>query len=84
MPHGQNAREFAQMTGAGITPIDAIRSATIVAARVLGLESDIGTIEPGRNADIIAVDGNPLRDIGAMARVVFVMKDGRVARQPAR
>ena len=83
LPHGQNAREFAAMTEAGIRPVDAIRSATIVAAKALGLDNDVGTIDAGRNADIIAVDGDPLRDINALSRVVFVMHNGRViTREP--
>jgi imidazolonepropionase-like amidohydrolase len=82
LPHGQNATEFAALTAAGISPVDAIRSATTTAARAFALEKDIGTLEPGSVADVIAVDGNPLVDIQAMSRVVFVMHNGRIVRQP--
>lgn len=75
-PHGENAREFAVYVRMGMTTVDAIRSATIVAADVLGV-SDRGVIEPGRLADLIAVPGDPLRDITATERVSWVMVGGR-------
>jgi imidazolonepropionase-like amidohydrolase len=77
-PHGENAREFALMVEGGMSPMDAIRSATSVAARFLGIDDRLGTIEPGKLADIIAVDGDPLADIGRMSAVHFVMKEGVV------
>jgi CubicO group peptidase (beta-lactamase class C family)/imidazolonepropionase-like amidohydrolase len=83
LPHGQNAREFAAMVDAGVPVVEAIRAATINAARTLGLEKDIGAIAAGRAADIIAVDGDPLRDVQSLSRVVFVMRKGRVIRRPA-
>ncbi|NHA14074.1 amidohydrolase family protein [Thioalkalivibrio sp. XN279] len=82
-PHGSNAREFQFMVEAGMPPMDAIRSATSVAAAFLGVNHDLGTIEAGKLADIIAVDGDPLEDISAMSRVRFVMKEGVVYRDDA-
>jgi imidazolonepropionase-like amidohydrolase len=79
-PHGQNARDFAIMTGFGMTPLDAIRSATIWAADLLGV-SDRGAIAPGLLADIIAVRGNPLQDVKVLENVAFVMKDGAIAKR---
>jgi imidazolonepropionase-like amidohydrolase len=76
--HGTSAREFIRMVDYGMKPIDAIRSATTRAAELLRMEGQIGTIEPGKLADIIAVEGNPLDDIRAINRVVFVMKSGKV------
>lgn len=79
-PHGQNAREFAALVARGMTPLAAIRSATTVAAEVLGA-ADRGRIAPRMVADIIAVPGDPLEDITVMERVRFVMKDGEVVRR---
>jgi imidazolonepropionase-like amidohydrolase len=80
--HGTSAREFVRMTDYGMKPIDAIRSATVRGAELLRMESQIGTIEPGKFADVIAVEGNPLEDIGALGRVAFVMKAGQVYKSP--
>ncbi|WP_237065498.1 metal-dependent hydrolase family protein [Microbulbifer guangxiensis] len=77
-PHGDNGREFALMVGAGMPPADAIRSATWNAAQLLDMEDELGSISPGRHADIIAVKGNPLEDITELQRVQFVMKGGEV------
>ena len=77
-PHGRNAEEFALMVRAGMTPMAAIRSATVSAATLLGREATVGTIAPGMDADIIAVAGNPLEDIRLLERVQFVMRHGRV------
>jgi imidazolonepropionase-like amidohydrolase len=79
-PHGLNAREFALMTGLGMSPAAALRSATTVAASLLGVD-DRGVLAAGKLADIIAVPGNPLDDIKVMERVSFVMKDGVVVKQ---
>ena len=76
--HGENAKEFSNMVDAGMDPLDAIMSATIVAARLLGEEENLGSIEKGKKADIIGVSGNPLEDISALENVVFVMKDGKI------
>ena len=81
-PHGQNARQFAYMVRFGMTPMQAIQSATINAARLLGQEKDIGAIAPGLRADLVAVSGNPLSDVGVLhTGVAAVMKDGVVVRR---
>jgi imidazolonepropionase-like amidohydrolase len=80
--HGTSAREFVRMVEYGMKPIDAIRSATVRSAELLRLERDVGTIEPGKFADVIAVEGNPLDDIGSLSRVAFVMKAGQVYKSP--
>lgn len=77
-PHGRNAREFELMVEAGMTPAEAIRSATITASELLGLEDEIGTIEVGKAADVIAVLGQPLDDVAVLHNVVFVMREGRI------
>jgi imidazolonepropionase-like amidohydrolase len=79
-PHGTQAVEFEWMTRYGMSPLDAIRSATINAADLLGWADDIGVIEPGKYADLIAVDGNVLSDIKQLEHVKFVMKGGEVIR----
>jgi imidazolonepropionase-like amidohydrolase len=79
-PHGQNAKEFAVYVGYGLSPLEAIRTATLNAADLLGVD-DRGAIADGKLADLIAVSGDPLADITAMERVVFVMKGGAVARR---
>lgn len=78
--HGTSAREFIRMVEYGMKPIDAIRSATLTASVLLRMEHQIGTLEPGKFADVIAVEGNPVEDIRALTRVVFVMKEGKVYR----
>jgi imidazolonepropionase-like amidohydrolase len=82
LPHGQNTREFAALLHAGVSPLDAIRAATINAARAFQIADSVGTIAPGMAADIIAVEGDPLTDVGALGRVRFVMSRGRVVRAP--
>jgi imidazolonepropionase-like amidohydrolase len=77
-PHGSNAKEFAYMTGQGMPVMDAIRSATIVPARYLGIDDRLGSIEAGKTADIVAVPGDPLADVHVLERVSFVMKEGVV------
>jgi imidazolonepropionase-like amidohydrolase len=79
--HGKNWLEFVYMTEAGMPPIEAIHAATFSAAELLGINEKLGTIEKGKLADIIAVDGNPIKDIQSMGRVRFVMKEGVVYRQ---
>ncbi|KQZ59914.1 MULTISPECIES: amidohydrolase family protein [unclassified Lysobacter] len=80
-PHGDNAREFLYMVEAGIPAATALQAATIRAAEVLGVD-DQGVIEAGKRADIVAVPGDPIADINAVMKVAFVMKDGKVYKQP--
>lgn len=80
--HGDNAKEFLYMTEGGMEPIDAIRSATIVAAELLGVEASLGTLQIGKIADIIAVKENPLENITTLENVEFVMKNGKIYKQP--
>ena len=75
-PHGSNAREFQYMAEAGMPVMEAIRSATSVPAKFLGVADRLGSVEPGKLADLVAVPGDPLADVTALQRVSFVMKDG--------
>ena len=78
--HGENAREFALMVKAGLTPLDAIRSATTWGAAHTGLEKEVGTLAAGKTADIVAVKGDPLADISVLENMGFVMARGVVVR----
>jgi imidazolonepropionase-like amidohydrolase len=81
--HGKNAREFGLMVEAGMTPEEAIRSATIIGSQNVSMEDKIGSIEEGKLADIVAVDGNPFEDVTLLENsIAFVMKDGEVHLQP--
>jgi imidazolonepropionase-like amidohydrolase len=82
IPHGTNVREFAELTSIGLTPASAIRAATVQASYAVGRVGRVGTLRPGVLADIIGVDGNPLEDLSALARVKFVMKEGRIFLAP--
>ena len=75
-PHGQNAKEFEYMVEGGMPPMEAIRSATLVTAELLGVADRWGTLEPDKLADVIAVRGDPLEDVRVLQDVSFVMKDG--------
>jgi len=77
-PHGWNAKQFAHMVKWGLTPMQAIQTATVNAADLLGWNDKVGVIAPGAFADIIAVDGDPLKDVTELERVKFVMKGGMV------
>ncbi len=79
-PHGLNAHEFAVMVKLGLTPLQAIQASTINAADLLGWSGRVGTLEPGAWADIVAVDGDPLKDVTTLQRVKFVMKGGEVVK----
>ena len=81
-PHGSNAREFEYMVEAGMSPADALRSATLHGAELLGLEQELGRIAPGFLADLIAVPEDPLSDVSQLSAVQFVMRDGRVFLPP--
>jgi imidazolonepropionase-like amidohydrolase len=78
--HGDNARELDLMVEYGMAPIDALRSATSIATRVLHMDNRIGSIKPGMLADLAAFDGDPTRDISALHHVRFVMKGGKIYR----
>lgn len=80
-PHGDNGKEFTYMVEAGMPAMDAIKSATVTAAGVLGMSDKIGSIEVGKLADIVGTDENPLQNIKTMEKVSFVMKDGVVYKQ---
>jgi imidazolonepropionase-like amidohydrolase len=77
-PHGLNAREFAVMVKLGLSPLQSIQAATVNAADLLGWTDRVGTLEPGKFADIIAIDGDPLADVHVLENVRFVMKGGEV------
>jgi imidazolonepropionase-like amidohydrolase len=79
--HGQNVREPIERVKSGQQPMDAVVGMTSLAAQSMGLEKEIGAIAAGLNADLVAVDGDPLKDITALQRVRFVMKDGKVYRR---
>ena len=81
-PHGFNARQFAWQVKYGQTPMEAIRSATISASDLIGRGNEAGSLEPGKWADLIAVKGDPLQDVTVLEKVAFVMKEGRIYRDP--
>jgi len=75
-PHGTQAREFVLMVKYGMTPLAALQAGTLNGARLLGWQDQIGALKPGYFADIVAVPGDPLQDIGVLQNVAFVMKGG--------
>lgn len=77
-PHGDNGKQFRYMVEYGMTPMQAIQAATVHAATLIGWPDAVGAIEAGRFADIIAVEGNPLDDVGLLEEIRFVMKGGKV------
>lgn len=80
-PHGQNGKQFSRMIRFGMTPIQAIQAATIEPARLLQVDKTLGSIEPGKLADIIAVKGDPIANIGLFENVAWVMQDGKIIKQ---
>lgn len=80
IPHGLNAREAAALVEAGMTPLAALQSATLGAAALLGMSDKVGSLAPGRYADLVAIEGNPLEDPASLERVVLVVKAGRIVR----
>ena len=78
--HGRNADEFELMVKYGMPPVEALKAATVNGADLLGLSQEVGTIEPGKSADIIAVSGDPLQDVAVLKRVEFVMARGEVVK----
>ncbi|HET9330617.1 MAG TPA: amidohydrolase family protein, partial [Steroidobacteraceae bacterium] len=82
-PHGTNARQFAKMVEWGMTPMQAIQAATRSAAEALDRSTDVGAIAPGRYADLIAVDTDPLTDIHTLEHVAVVIKGGQVIKSAA-
>jgi imidazolonepropionase-like amidohydrolase len=79
--YDQSVKQFAFMVKYGMTPMQAIQAATSNAADLLGHSDVVGSIKPGKFADVIAVTGDPLKDIGILEHVEFVMKDGKVYKQ---
>jgi imidazolonepropionase-like amidohydrolase len=79
-PHGENWRDFPVMVECGMSPLEAIRTATVNSARMNGIEDRVGTLAPGKKADIIAVPGDPTADVHRLGEVGFVMKDGAIYR----
>src|SRR5213593_2192267 len=82
--HGENAKEIEWMVKAGMTAAQAIRAATAGAAQLMGWQDRVGAIEAGKFADLIAVEGDPLKDITELQRVIFVMKGGQIIRQASK
>jgi imidazolonepropionase-like amidohydrolase len=78
IPHGQNAKELTALVARGMTPIEAIRAATVTSAELIEMDDELGRLEPGYLADVIAVPGDPAADIATTLDVRFVMKDGRI------
>ena len=77
-PHGDNAREFELMVAGGMTPMQAIQAATLEASKLLKIEDRLGTLEKGKLADLVAVEGDPIENISLMKKMAFVMKEGKV------
>jgi imidazolonepropionase-like amidohydrolase len=83
-PHGDNARQFVTMTEWGMTPVEAIRAATSDAAIALNRADDVGQLTPGHYGDIVAVAGDPTKDVRLLQHPVWVLKGGQIVTGPAR
>jgi imidazolonepropionase-like amidohydrolase len=83
-PHGTQGDQFAYFVKWGVSPVQALRAATTIAADLIGWSADVGAVEPGKFADLVAVAGDPIADITEMSRVIFVMKGGQVIRNTAK
>jgi imidazolonepropionase-like amidohydrolase len=83
-PHGFNARQMSYMVRHGMTPMQAIQSATLVAAELMGWQDRVGSIAPGKLADLIAVEGDALDDVSLLETVALVMKGGAVVKRDGR
>ncbi len=83
-PHGKNAGEFEQLVSCGMKPIDALKAGTSVDADLIGVSARTGTLEAGKLADVVAVPGNPVDDIKVTQRVAFVMKEGKIYKNPGK
>ena len=81
IPHGENAKEFEYLASIDLDAAEAIRTATVSAARAVGRQKDLGVLAAGRIADVIGVDGNPLADLRLLQRVSFVMKEGKIVKK---
>jgi imidazolonepropionase-like amidohydrolase len=81
-PHGENAREFEYMVEGGMPPLEALRAATLNGATVMGMASLLGSLDAGKLADIVAVSGDPSKDVSVMSKMAFVMKDGTIYKAP--
>jgi imidazolonepropionase-like amidohydrolase len=79
-PHRMAGRQFTTMVQHGMTPMQAVQSATAVAAELIGWEDRVGSLEPAKYADLVAVEGDPLEDVALLADVGFVMKGGEVVK----
>jgi imidazolonepropionase-like amidohydrolase len=79
-PHGLNAHQFATMVKMGLPPLKAIQAATVNAADLIGWSDRVGTLEPGKFADIVAVEGDPVADVSVLENLRFVMKGGQVVK----
>jgi imidazolonepropionase-like amidohydrolase len=82
-PHGLNAHEFGKMVDMGLTPLQAIQAGTVNASDLIGWADKVGTLEPGKFADLIAVDGDPIANVRTLENVQFVMKGGQVVKDQA-
>jgi imidazolonepropionase-like amidohydrolase len=81
-PHGLNAMQLPYMVKYGMTPMQAIQSATISAAELMQFQDSVGSVDAGKYADVIAVEGDALQDLRSFMKVGFIMKDGRVYKGP--